>query len=146
MPGAKAPTRRALGQTPATGEVIHIVDTLGEMGSLFAIADVVFLGGSLLPIGGHNPLEPAQFGLPVICGPHLAKNQAEFDAIREIGGVTDIANGDELADAVKAGILTDKEKQISESAMKSYAERAGKRPAIAADYILKLLHDRTPSQ
>ncbi|MEK9610954.1 MAG: glycosyltransferase N-terminal domain-containing protein [Alphaproteobacteria bacterium] len=146
MPGAKAPTRRALGQTPATEEVIHIVDTLGEMGSLFAIADVVFLGGSLLPIGGHNPLEPAQFGLPVICGPHLAKNQAEFDAIREIGGVTDIANGDELADAVKAGILTDKEKQISESAMKSYAERAGKRPAIAADYILKLLHDRTPSQ
>ena len=53
--------------------MIHIVDTLGEMGSLFAIADVVFLGGSLLPIGGHNPLEPAQFGLPVICGPHLAK-------------------------------------------------------------------------
>jgi hypothetical protein len=47
---------------------------------------------------------------------------------------------------VKAGILTDKEKQISKSAMKSYAERAGKRPAIAADYILKLLHDRTPSQ
>ena len=72
----------------------------------------------------------------MICGPHLAKNQAEFDAIREIGGVTDIANGDELADAVKAGILTDKEKQISESAMKSYAERAGKRPTIAADYTL----------
>ena len=59
--------------------VDYIVDTLGEMGSLFAIADVVFMGGSLLPIGGHNPLEPAQFGLPVICGPHLAKNQAEFD-------------------------------------------------------------------
>ena len=143
---AKTPTRRALGQTPTTGEALYIVDTLGEMGSLFAIADVVFLGGSLLPIGGHNPLEPAQFGLPVICGPHLAKNQAEFDGIREIGGVIDIANGDELADAVKAGTPTDKAKQTSASAMKSYAEGASKRPAIAADYILNLLHDRTSSQ
>ncbi len=146
IPGAKAPSRRALGQTPATGEVIHIVDTLGEMGSLFAIADVVFMGGSLLPIGGHNPLEPAQFGLPVICGPHLAKNQAEFDGIREIGGVTDIANGDELAEAVKAGILTDEAKQTSESAMKSYAKSAGKRPAIAASYIIELLNNRRPSK
>jgi 3-deoxy-D-manno-octulosonic-acid transferase len=146
IPGAKAPTRRALDQTPAAGEMIHIVDTLGEMGSLFAVADVVFLGGSLLPIGGHNPLEPAQFGLPVISGPHIAKNQAEFDGIREIGGVTDITSGDELADAVRAGIMTGKAKQASESAMKSYVEGAGKRPAIAADYILKLLHDRTRSQ
>ena len=112
----------------------------------FAVADVVFLGGSLLPIGGHNPLEPAQFGLPVISGPHLAKNQAEFAGIREIGGVTDITSGDELADAVRAGILTGKAKQARESAMKSYVEGAGKRPAIAADYILKLLHDRTRSQ
>ncbi len=144
--GAKEPTRRALGQEPAVGEMIHIVDTLGEMGSLFAVADVVFLGGSLLPVGGHNPLEPAQFGLPVICGPHLAKNQAEFDGIRKIGGVTDIANGDELVDAVKASIMTDKAKQISNIAMKSYAKRAGKRPAVAADYIIELLHDRTASQ
>ena len=146
IPGAKAPTRRALGQTPATGEVIHIIDTLGEMGSLFAIADVVFMGGSLLPFGGHNPLEPAQFGLPVICGPHLAKNQAEFDGMRKIGGVTDIANGDELADAVKAGILTDEAKQTCESAMKSYAKSAGKRPAIAAGYIIELLNNRKPLQ
>ncbi len=145
-PGKKMPTRRALQQEPSTKDVIHIVDTVGEMGSLFSVADIVFLGGSLLPFGGHNPLEPAQFGLPVICGPHLSKNQAEFDGIREIGGVTDIANGDELANAVKAGIMTDKALKASQKAMKSYAEKAGKRPAIAADYIIKLLHDRTSSQ
>ena len=104
------------------------------------------MSNSAMRNGGHNPLEPAQFGLPVISGPHLAKNQAEFDGIREIGGVTDITSGDELADAVRAGFLTGKAKQASESAMKSYAEGAGKRPAIAADYILKLLNDRTRSQ
>lgn len=145
MQGSKVPTRHALDQKPAAGQPIHIVDTLGEMGSLFAIADVVFLGGSLLPIGGHNPLEPAQFGLPVICGPHCDKNQAEFDGIRDIGGVTDIANGDELADAVRASILTGKAKKSSERALKSYAERAGKRSTIAAGFILRLLDDRAPS-
>ena len=146
MQGVKVPTRHALNQKPEVGQPIHIVDTLGEMGSLFAIADVVFLGGSLMPIGGHNPLEPAQFGLPVICGPHRDKNQAEFDGIRDIGGVTDIASGDELADAVRAGILTGKAKKSSENALKSYAKRAGERSTIAAGFILKLLDDRAPSQ
>ena len=53
---------------------LYIMDSFGEMGSLFKLADLTILGGSFVPKGGHNPLEPAAFGLPIITGPHIFKN------------------------------------------------------------------------
>ena len=47
-----------------------LLDTIGELASLYAIADLAFVGGSLVPRGGHNILEPAQFGKPIVIGPH----------------------------------------------------------------------------
>ena len=49
---------------------IVLLDTIGELASLYAIADVAFVGGSLVPRGGHNILEPAQYGKPIVIGPH----------------------------------------------------------------------------
>lgn len=49
---------------------IFLLDSIGELASLYALAAVAFVGGSLVPGGGHNPLEPAQFGVPVATGPH----------------------------------------------------------------------------
>jgi 3-deoxy-D-manno-octulosonic-acid transferase len=48
-----------------------IVDTMGELVNFYQHADLVFVGGSLVPFGGHNPLEPAAFGKPVLFGPHM---------------------------------------------------------------------------
>ncbi|MBL8555529.1 MAG: 3-deoxy-D-manno-octulosonic acid transferase [Phenylobacterium sp.] len=68
-------TRRAAGEAP-TG-AIHIADTLGELGLFFRLADIVVMGGGFVPgIGGHNPLEPARIGRPILTGPH-AFNAAE---------------------------------------------------------------------
>lgn len=68
-------TRRAAGDLP-TG-AIHVADTLGELGLFFRLADIVVMGGAFLPgIGGHNPLEPARIGRPILTGPH-AFNAAE---------------------------------------------------------------------
>ncbi|PZQ64190.1 MAG: 3-deoxy-D-manno-octulosonic acid transferase [Phenylobacterium zucineum] len=68
-------TRRGAGELP-TG-AIHVADTLGELGLFFRLADVVMMGGAFLPgIGGHNPLEPARIGRPILTGPH-AFNAAE---------------------------------------------------------------------
>jgi 3-deoxy-D-manno-octulosonic-acid transferase len=68
-------SRRSAGEAPLVA--IHIADTLGELGLFFRLADVVVMGGAFLPgIGGHNPLEPARIGRPILTGPH-AFNAAE---------------------------------------------------------------------
>jgi 3-deoxy-D-manno-octulosonic-acid transferase len=47
---------------------IVLLDTIGDLAAVYGVADVAFVGGSLVPRGGHNPLEPAQFGVPVVMG------------------------------------------------------------------------------
>jgi 3-deoxy-D-manno-octulosonic-acid transferase len=51
------------------GQIV-LLDTIGELASVYSLAAVAFVGGSLIPAGGHNPLEPAQFGAPIVMGPH----------------------------------------------------------------------------
>jgi len=57
------------------GQIV-LLDTIGELASAYSIAVVAFVGGSLIPAGGHNPLEPAQFGVPIVMGPHFANFRA----------------------------------------------------------------------
>jgi 3-deoxy-D-manno-octulosonic-acid transferase len=59
----------------APGEII-LLDSIGELASVYSLAAVAFVGGSLIPAGGHNPLEPAQFGVPIVMGPHYANFRA----------------------------------------------------------------------
>jgi 3-deoxy-D-manno-octulosonic-acid transferase len=63
------------------GHVV-LLDTIGELASLYALASVAFVGGSLVPAGGHNPLEPAQFGVPIVMGPHYANFRAITEDLR----------------------------------------------------------------
>ncbi len=62
---------RMTGQESSAGAVI-LLDTIGELASVYALASVAFVGGSLVPVGGHNILEPAQHGVPIVVGPHTA--------------------------------------------------------------------------
>ncbi|MFZ1085241.1 MAG: 3-deoxy-D-manno-octulosonic acid transferase [Terracidiphilus sp.] len=55
---------------PLHGGQFVLLDTIGELASVYSLASVAFVGGSLVPAGGHNPLEPAQFGVPIVMGPH----------------------------------------------------------------------------
>lgn len=70
---------RSAGQQPDDMTTVYIADTLGELGLFYALARVVFVGGSLVPVGGHNPIEPAKFGVPILHGPDVA-NFAEIYA------------------------------------------------------------------
>lgn len=56
---------------PAGDDTVFVIDTLGELGRFYACTDVAFVGGSLQPVGGHNLLEPAAVGVPILTGPHL---------------------------------------------------------------------------
>jgi 3-deoxy-D-manno-octulosonic-acid transferase len=62
------------------GEIV-LLDTIGELASVYSLAAVAFVGGSLIPAGGHNPLEPAQFGVPILMGPHFANFRAITDGL-----------------------------------------------------------------
>jgi len=62
-----------------------VLDTVGELAPLYTVADVVFVGGSLVPFGGHNMLEPALRRKPVLMGPHT-ENFRESAALLEAAG------------------------------------------------------------
>ena len=83
------------------GSAALLLDSIGELGSLFGLADVVFMGGTLARRGGHNVLEPALFGKPVIVGPHM-QNFAEIASkFAEAGALVSIGAAVELAGAVR---------------------------------------------
>ncbi len=60
---------------------VVLLDSIGELSSVYALASVAFVGGSLIPAGGHNPLEPAQFAVPVVMGMHYANFRAIIDML-----------------------------------------------------------------
>lgn len=91
---------RTSGAACAAGSEVYLVDTMGELPLFYAASDVAFVGGSLVPIGGHNLLEPAALGLPVISGPHLFNAQEIADLFLENGTCRVVANSAELAAAV----------------------------------------------
>ena len=135
--------RRSLNQWPSEDHNIYIMDSIGEMGSLFNLADLTILGGSFVPKGGHNPLEPAAFGLPTITGPHIFKNTAEFAGLREQGVIFDMiddgadptSTGQALAN-MAIGIMKDEARyRRIVSAAKGYAAAANKRTEDAAKII-----------
>ena len=109
------------------------------MDSLFSVADIVFIGGSLKPLGGHNPVEPAAHGLPILTGPHVFKNAAEFSGLRDAGVVTEITNAEELASSARSIAEDAARRATIAAAARHYAAQTGKRPQIAADSCLELI-------
>jgi 3-deoxy-D-manno-octulosonic-acid transferase len=79
----------------APGQIV-LLDTIGELASVYTLASVAFVGGSLFPTGGHNPLEPAQFGVPIVMGPHYANFRDLTDDLRKHDAIR-IAPKEELA-------------------------------------------------
>jgi 3-deoxy-D-manno-octulosonic-acid transferase len=73
---------------------------MGEVPLFYAASDVAFVGGSLAPIGGHNLLEPAALGLPVVSGPHVYNAQEIADMFVELGACFIVADAEELATVV----------------------------------------------
>jgi 3-deoxy-D-manno-octulosonic-acid transferase len=80
------------------GEVV-VLDTIGELASVYSLASIAFIGGSLFPTGGHNPLEPAQFGVAAVMGPHYANFRAIVDQLKANNAIR-IAPVEELAAAM----------------------------------------------
>ncbi len=81
--------------TPETD--VFLLDTLGELPVFYAASDVAFVAGSLVPIGGHNMLEPAALGIPVLTGPYTFNTEDIAGMLAEVGAMREVKNSVELA-------------------------------------------------
>lgn len=88
--------RRSLEASVNPAIQVFVGDTLGEMMVFFSASDIAFIGGSLVETGGHNPLEPAALGLPVITGPHWFNFAGIYPELLEYGAAREVAGPDEL--------------------------------------------------
>jgi len=94
--------RRSTGEPVTADTQVLLGDTMGELLFLYALADVAFVGGSLVPNGGHNLLEPAALGKPVLSGPHLFNFLEIAAQLREVGALREVVDAPSLAVAVAA--------------------------------------------
>jgi 3-deoxy-D-manno-octulosonic-acid transferase len=92
---------------PVSAGQIILLDTIGELASVYSISAVAFVGGSLIPAGGHNPLEPAQFGVPIVVGPHYANFRSITEDLIAHEAIR-IATREELAVAL-IDVLSDRD-------------------------------------
>jgi 3-deoxy-D-manno-octulosonic-acid transferase len=82
---------------PAGGPAVLLLDSLGELAALYRIAAAAFIGGTLVPTGGHNPLEPARYGVPVAAGPAMHNFRDMAEQFDRAGAWQRVANAGELA-------------------------------------------------
>ena len=85
---------------------VFLGDSMGELPLFYAAADVAFVAGSLVPVGGHNLLEPAALGVPALTGPYNFNAQDIAELLQQAGAVQFLRSGEELAPAV-IGLLAD---------------------------------------
>jgi 3-deoxy-D-manno-octulosonic-acid transferase len=120
------------------GQII-LLDTIGELASVYSLAAVAFVGGSLISAGGHNPLEPAQFGVPVVMGPHYANFRAITDDLRAQDAIR-IATKEELAKTlIELFVNREDARKMGERARQVFEQQAGA-TARSIDALRGILH------
>lgn len=92
--------QRSSGGVPGLEHEVFLVDTLGELQKFYAAADVAFVGGSLVPIGGHNLLEPAVLGLPILSGPYTHNAPDIADLLAQSGALAIVEAAGQLGQRV----------------------------------------------
>jgi len=99
--------RRSQKQVCSENTDVFLGDTMGELPLFFSASDVAFVGGSFVPVGGHNLLEPAALGLPVLTGPVVFNFLAITDMLVSASGATIVSNEEKLCEALTI-LLSDK--------------------------------------
>lgn len=133
--GVRAAKRSTLESAPPDDVRVIVLDTIGELVALYAFAEVAFVGGSLVPVGGHNVLEPARHGVPVIVGPHTRNFRVETDLLLEAGAAIRVGDGPGLAREARA-LLADppRARAMGEAGRRALEARRG-----AVDRTMALL-------
>lgn len=110
-------------QSPAQLEPgsVFLLDSVGELASVYSLAEAAFVGGSLVPSGGHNPLEPAQFGVPVLMGENYENFRGIVETLRAAQAIRIVPRGELqaalaeiLADSASARAMGERGRQVFE--------------------------------
>jgi 3-deoxy-D-manno-octulosonic-acid transferase len=121
---------------------VLLIDTLGQLGRMYKLGAAAFVGGSLVPVGGHNVLEPAALGVPVLFGPHTDHFAEPAGELERAGGGLRVSDAAALGRAV-AGLLSDRSLRRRTAAA---AEKvvAGNRGALerTVDLVFNVLGER----
>ena len=108
---------------PGERTEIYIADTIGELGTLYALSPLAFIGGSLVERGGQNPIEAVRHGVAVITGPHWQNFSDAYRALLRHGGAVEVTS---------ARVLTDAVSRLLQSPAELARMRAGATQALAA--------------
>ncbi len=91
---------RSYNELPNAGTEIYVADTMGELGLIYRLAPIVFIGGSLVPRGGQNPIEAAKLGAAILHGPHVANFAEIYAALDAAHGAEPVADAGRLTGAI----------------------------------------------
>lgn len=133
-------------KVPLKDQRVILLDTMGELAWIYAIADIAFVGGSMVPIGGHNLLEPALCGVCVLFGPHVDHFKTAADLLIQCGGGIKIKNEEELYTRVLDLLKDeDKRKRMGKAAQRAIKKQSGVSQK-TAELILSQLKSMSKSQ
>jgi 3-deoxy-D-manno-octulosonic-acid transferase len=99
--------RRSLTPVPSQEAQIYIADTIGELGTFYALCPIALMGGALIEHGGQNPIEAIRHGAVVLTGPHHHNFRDIYAELLRLGGAREIRSADELASTVKCLMAND---------------------------------------
>ncbi|HEY8554907.1 MAG TPA: 3-deoxy-D-manno-octulosonic acid transferase [Burkholderiales bacterium] len=126
---------RSRGQAITAETDVYVADTLGELGAFMAGADLVIMGGSFVPVGGHNILEPARLGKAVVFGPHMQNFAEEAELLCGNEAAVQLGSAAELADCLNEFLARpEKAAALGRNAARLIATRAG----VLDDYLAAL--------
>ncbi|MBI4012680.1 MAG: 3-deoxy-D-manno-octulosonic acid transferase [Candidatus Rokubacteria bacterium] len=110
------PVRRSRIAPGGAGGVV-LLDTVGELAALYAVADVIFMGGSLVPIGGHNVIEPALHAKPIVFGPHMGNFREAARLLLQAGAAVQVRDASALVPALRTLLVdADARRRVGEAA------------------------------
>jgi 3-deoxy-D-manno-octulosonic-acid transferase len=95
--GSRKVARRAKGESVTRETGIYIADTMNELGLFYRLASFCFLGGTLVPMHGHNPLEPAALHCAVLAGPSRSNSAQAFEAVLGAQGFGSVHSSQDIA-------------------------------------------------
>jgi 3-deoxy-D-manno-octulosonic-acid transferase len=114
---------RSLEGVPSVSHQVFVIDAMGQLMPFFAASDLAFVGGSLVPIGGHNVLEPAALSVPVLVGPHTFNFEEITRSLIEEGGAERVADAVQLGPAALQLLLDAAKRERMGQAAQSVFER-----------------------
>jgi 3-deoxy-D-manno-octulosonic-acid transferase len=124
--GSRPVRQRSKGELPDAQTAIYVADTMGELGLFYRLAPFCFVGGTLVPIGGHNPLEAARLHCGALFGPHTESFSQAYDTLLAKHGGQRVASTREIVEAAQ-NLLADpaRAKAMGDAAAQASAELGG---------------------